>query len=241
MYVLEAVDLIKQYKNDGVTVNAVNGISLSIHAGEFVSIMGPSGCGKSTLLYMMGGLDAPTQGRVFIDGEDINKMNDIKKSNVRRRKVGFIFQFYNLVQNLTVRENVILPAIMDGQKKKSCLTRSQELLDVLGLSDLAERYPAQLSGGQQQRVAIARAVFIQPKIILADEPTGNLDSASREKIMQLFVEINSRYGITILQVTHDNEMASYGKRIVNMIDGKIISDQAREGDRDAEEKHIAQI
>ncbi|MBT2216354.1 ABC transporter ATP-binding protein [Virgibacillus dakarensis] len=199
-------------------------MELAIEEGEFVSIMGPSGCGKSTLLYLLGGIDVPTSGSVYFKREDINKMNDKKKSMIRRRQLGFVFQFYNLVQNLTVAENILLPITMDGKKSKDYQDELNEKLEIVGLTDRRNFTPRELSGGQQQRVAIARALIVNPKVILADEPIGNLDSKSGTAIMELFRKINQEKGITIVQVTHSQEAAKYGNRIIHMKDGVIESD-----------------
>ena len=178
----------KSFQDGKVTV--LNNINLEIKKGEFVSLMGASGSGKSTLLYLIGGLDKPTSGLIKISGQDINKMKDKELSNLRRKDIGFIFQFYNLVQNLTVEENILLPVIMDGRNKKEYIKELDEILEIVGLTEKRKLLPSELSGGQQQRVAIARAVIMNPQIILADEATGNLDSKSGKDIMQLFKRIN---------------------------------------------------
>ncbi len=199
----------------------LKGISFDVSAGEFVSIMGPSGCGKSTLLYLIGGLDTPDSGLIEVCGHNVAGMSDNEKSVMRRRSVGFIFQFYNLVPNLSVEENVLLPAIMDGRinaQKRAYLT---ELLNVVGLYDKRKALPTELSGGQQQRVAIARALMMQPQVLLADEPTGNLDRRAGEGIMHLFQQVNKEMNVTILQVTHSEENAAYGSRIITLNDGLI--------------------
>lgn len=210
----------KSFQNAKVSV--LNDINLSIKEGEFVSLMGASGSGKSTLLYLIGGLDKPTSGTIKICGQDINNIKDNKLSKLRRKDIGFIFQFYNLVQNLSVEENILLPVIMDGRKRKDYDEKLNEILDIIGLKDKRKFLPPELSGGQQQRVAIARAVIMNPKIILADEATGNLDSKSGKDIMELFKKINKEKNITILQVTHSSEIASYGNRIINLKDGRIV-------------------
>ena len=210
----------KSFQNDKVSV--LSDINLSIKEGEFVSLMGASGSGKSTLLYLIGGLDKPTSGTIKICGQDINNIKDNKLSKLRRKDIGFIFQFYNLVQNLSVEENILLPVIMDGRKRKDYEEKLNEILDIIGLKDKRKFLPSELSGGQQQRVAIARAVIMNPKIILADEATGNLDSKSGKDIMELFKKINKEKNITILQVTHSSEIASYGNRTINLKDGRIV-------------------
>lgn len=213
-------NLCKSFQNGKISV--LNNINLDIKQGEFVSLMGASGSGKSTLLYLIGGLDRPTSGKIKINNQDINKMNDTKLSKMRRKEIGFIFQFYNLVQNLSVEENILLPVIMDGLRRKDHEKDLQEILEIVGLTEKRKALPNELSGGQQQRVAIARAVIMNPRIILADEATGNLDSKSGKDIMELFRKVNQEKNITILQVTHSKEIADYGDRIVYLKDGNIV-------------------
>lgn len=196
-------------------------VSLDIKKGEFVSLMGESGSGKSTLLYIIGGLDKPTEGSVVIDEKDINTLKEKEIARFRRQDIGFVFQFYNLVQNLTVEENIMLPVVMDGKKEKDYKDRLDKILKIVGLEDKRKALPNQLSGGQQQRVSIARAVILSPKVILADEPIGNLDSKSGEEVMKLFKTLNKEENVTILQVTHSEESAKYGDRIIRLKDGKI--------------------
>ena len=196
-------------------------VSLEIEKGEFVSLMGESGSGKSTLLYLIGGLDKPTGGNIFINEKDINTLKEKEMAKLRRAGIGFVFQFYNLVQNLTVEENIMLPVIMDGKKEKDYKERLEHILDIIGLKEKRKSLPSQLSGGQQQRVSIARAIILSPEVILADEPIGNLDSKSGEDVMKLFKTINKEENITILQVTHSEESAKYGDRIIRLKDGKI--------------------
>ncbi|MBO0993811.1 ABC transporter ATP-binding protein [Bacillus sp. SD088] len=226
--VIRTEGLRKSFQNGGKEIEVIKKIDLKIHEGEFVSIMGPSGCGKSTLLYMLGGIDAPTSGKVLIHNEDINKMKDKQKSKLRRKNIGFVFQFYNLVQNLTVAENVLLPLTMDGKKPRHYQQELDDILQIVGLLERKNFTPRELSGGQQQRVAIARALIMNPRIILADEPIGNLDSKSGTEIMELFKKINQEKNITILQVTHSQESAEYGSRTIRMLDGLIESDQKNE-------------
>ena len=216
--------LCRNYVVGGQDVQILKDVELSVKDGEFAAIMGPSGCGKSTLLYLLGGLDVPTSGRVLFQDEDINKMNDKTKSMIRRRHIGFVFQFYNLVQNLTVAENILLPLTMDGKRSSSYLEELNEILEIVGLTERRNFTPRELSGGQQQRVAIARALIVNPKLILADEPIGNLDSKSGTEIMELFSKINKEKGITIIQVTHSQQAAEYGNRFIRMKDGVIESD-----------------
>ena len=218
--IVSVENVYKNFQNNKVSV--LDNINLSIKQGEFVSLMGASGSGKSTLLYLIGGLDKPTSGTIKIDNIDINIIKDSKLSKLRRKEIGFIFQFYNLVQNLTVEENIMLPVIMEGLKRKEYEKQLNEILDIVGLTEKRKSLPNELSGGQQQRVAIARAVILNPKIILADEATGNLDSKSGNDIMELFKKINKEKNITILQVTHSEEIAKYGDRIIYLKDGKIL-------------------
>lgn len=196
-------------------------VSIEINKGEFVSLMGESGSGKSTLLYIIGGLDKPSEGTVVIDEKDINTLKEKEIARFRRQDIGFVFQFYNLVQNLTVEENIMLPVVMDGKKEKDYKDRLDKILKIVGLEDKRKALPNQLSGGQQQRVSIARAVILSPKVILADEPIGNLDSKSGEEVMKLFKTLNKEENVTILQVTHSEESAKYGDRIIRLKDGKI--------------------
>ena len=196
-------------------------VSLDIKKGEFVSLMGESGSGKSTLLYIIGGLDKPTSGTVVIDEKDINTLKEKEIAKFRRQDIGFVFQFYNLVQNLTVEENIMLPVVMDGKKEKDYKDRLDKILKIVGLEEKRKSLPNQLSGGQQQRVSIARAVIMNPKVILADEPIGNLDSKSGEEVMKLFKTLNEEENVTILQVTHSEESAKYGDRVIRLKDGKI--------------------
>lgn len=222
--ILKAENIQKFFGEGENETCVLNNIGFQIKEGEFVSIMGPSGCGKSTLLYLLGGLDTPSDGTIYINDKDINKMKDKEKSKVRRSNIGFVFQFYNLVQNLTVEENILLPITMDGKKASSYESELEEILKIVGLTNKRKSIPSKLSGGQQQRVAIARAIISSPNIIFADEPIGNLDSKSGKEIMELFKKINKEKGITILQVTHSEEAALYGNRIIRLADGRIIED-----------------
>ncbi|MBM7713659.1 ABC transporter ATP-binding protein [Siminovitchia sp. FSL H7-0308] len=221
-HIVETENLCKIYKVGQEDVPILKNIDLSIAKGEFVSIMGPSGCGKSTLLYLLGGIDEPTSGRVLIEQQDLHQLSDQKKSSIRRSFIGFVFQFYNLVHNLTVEENIMLPLIMDGKKAANYQRQLDETLEIVGLADRKKFTPRELSGGQQQRVAIARSLIINPKLILADEPIGNLDSKTGTNIMELFYRINKEKGVTIIQVTHSNEAAQYGDRIIRMKDGTLV-------------------
>jgi len=193
-----------------------------VSEGEFVSLMGASGSGKSTLLYLIGGLDRDYEGKISLCGQDIGSLNDKKLSDLRLKNIGFVFQFYNLVMNLTVEDNILLPQTMNGRSKSSLKEELNEILEITGLTEKRKAMPATLSGGQQQRVAIARAVMGSPAVILADEPTGNLDAKSSVEIMELFSKLNKEKGLTILQVTHSERCASYGTRIVKLENGKTI-------------------
>ena len=220
--IIKVNNLIKVFGKDETTNRVLENLNLEIKKGEFVSIMGESGCGKSTLLYLLGGLDKPTSGEIYINDKDINKLKEKQMSNFRRKDIGFVFQFYNLVQNLTVEENIMLPVIMDGRKEKDYKERLEMILKTIGLEEKRKALPNKLSGGQQQRVSIARAIILNPSIILADEPIGNLDSRSGKMVMELLKKINEEEKITIVQVTHSEESAKYGNRIIKIKDGKII-------------------
>src|SRR3954464_3866755 len=209
----------KVYRTDTVETLAINNISLNINKGEFLSIMGPSGCGKSTLLNIMGLLDAPTKGEVSIDKHDTTQLNDKKLAAFRNRKLGFIFQSYHLINDLQVLDNVELPLLYRSSSAKERKQLATEALEKVGLSNRMKHFPTQLSGGQKQRVAIARAIVGQPEIILADEPTGNLDSAMGNEIMDILLQLNERDGTTIVMVTHDENMARKTHRLVRLFDG----------------------
>lgn len=219
--IIEAQGLNKTYKLGSLDVEVLKDINLTIDQGEFVSIMGPSGSGKSTLLYLIGGLDKPTSGSVKIKGSELSEMKDKEQSIMRRRDIGFVFQFYNLIPNLNVEENVMLPVLLDGKKLKDYRSKLDEILEVVGLSERRAHTPRELSGGQQQRVAIARALVNDPDIILADEPIGNLDTRTGMEVMELLQRINREKGKTIVQVTHSKEAAEYGNRVINVRDGKV--------------------
>jgi putative ABC transport system ATP-binding protein len=219
--IIETKGLYKTFKLGEIEVEVLKDINLTIDSGEFASIMGPSGSGKSTLLYLIGGLDKPTSGSVMVKGNELSEMKDKEQSIMRRREIGFVFQFYNLIPNLNVEENVMLPILLDGKSIKNCKEKLDEILDTVGLADRRKHTPRELSGGQQQRVAIARALINEPDIILADEPIGNLDSQTGTEIMMLLQKINKEKGKTIVQVTHSREAAEYGNRIINVKDGKV--------------------
>jgi putative ABC transport system ATP-binding protein len=219
--IIETHQLYKTFKLGTVSVEVLKDINLTIDEGEFVSIMGPSGSGKSTLLYLMGGLDKPTSGQVKVKGKELSIMKDKEESILRRRTLGFVFQFYNLIPNLNVEENIMLPILLDGKRLKPYRHRLEEILETVGLADRRRHTPRELSGGQQQRVAIARALINEPDIILADEPIGNLDTKTGMGIMDLLRRINQEQGKTIVQVTHSQEAAAYSQRIINLRDGKV--------------------
>lgn len=219
--VIEAQNLWKSYDLGTEKVDILKDISLQIFKGGFYSIMGPSGSGKSTLLYLLGGLDKPSQGSIKVNGKELMVMKDKDSSIMRRRDIGFVFQFYNLIPNLTVEENILLPILLDGQKVRKHKERLGEILEIVGLTERRKYTPRELSGGQQQRVAIARALMNNPEIILADEPIGNLDSKTGTEIMLLLQKINREEGKTIVQVTHSRESANYGTDLIMVKDGEI--------------------
>ena len=219
--IIEVIGLKKSFRNRFNTTNILNGINFTVDKGEFVSIMGASGCGKSTLLYLLGGLDTPSEGIVSVMGNNLSLMSDKNMSKFRNKEIGFVFQFYNLVQNLTVEENILLPLKMMKNKDRS---EFNEIVEIMGIRNILKKYPNQLSGGQQQRVAIAREVITKPNVILADEPTGNLDSSNGEAVMELFKKINQCKNITIIQVTHDEDKAEYGDRLIRLKDGRVVED-----------------
>ena len=221
--VIEVKDLNKIFVNGKQESHILKNINLTVKQGEFVSIMGPSGSGKSTLLYLLGGLDQPTTGSVMINGTDLSTLNDKKLSSMRNEEIGFVFQFYNLVPNLSVEDNIALPLMLSGKNLSNYKDKIDEVLDIIGMKDKRKLTPRELSGGQQQRVAIARALVFDPDIIFLDEPIGNLDSKTGMKIMELFRKINKKYGKTIIQVTHSEESAKYGSKLVRIVDGEIES------------------
>lgn len=225
MEILRAENLTKVYGFGDNQVTAVNQVELSVEKGEFVAIVGSSGSGKSTLLHMLGGVDRPTQGRVLVEGQDIYKMSEDKLAIFRRRQVGLVYQFYNLIPVLTVEENMALPCELDGRKPDE--ERVKELSDTLGLTNRMKHLPNQLSGGQQQRVAIGRALMNSPSILLADEPTGNLDSKASDEIVALLKYSNQKYKQTIIMITHNLEIAKQADRVLVIEDGRILAD--REG------------
>jgi ABC-type lipoprotein export system ATPase subunit len=207
---------------DGTAVHALNGVSLKIELGEFVAIMGPSGCGKSTLLHVLGGLDVLTSGEIFLEDEPIHKLSEAALTKLRRTKIGFVFQFFNLLPTLTVEENVRLPGVLQNMAADKIENRSGELLAAVGMEHRARHRLHQLSGGEMQRAALARALFMGPSVLLADEPTGNLDSEASAKVVKLFREIGEKHRTTIVMVTHSREVANAAHRLVEMRDGKVV-------------------
>lgn len=223
--IVEVKNLTKKYSQGGKhEVNALNGVSFNIPKGQFVAIMGPSGSGKSTLLHLLGGLDSITSGEALIDSNSLSNMTDSELSQFRRQKLGFIFQFFNLLPTMTALENVCLPLLLDKKSLSQVEARAKELLNYLNLSHRMNHYPDQLSGGEMQRVAIARALIAEPVLILADEPTGNLDSKTGHSVLELLRKLSQEKNQTIVMVTHSNEAASYATRLIEMRDGKILTE-----------------
>ena len=221
--VIEAVKVNRSFTNGKEISHVLKDIDLEVKEGEFISIMGPSGSGKSTLLYLLGGLDMPTRGSVSINGVDLSSLKDEELCAMRNEEVGFVFQFYNLVPNLSVEDNIALPLMIAGKKRSEYKDRLDECLRIIGMENKRKLTPRELSGGQQQRVAIARALVFDPKIIFLDEPIGNLDTKTGTKLMELFKEINLKYNKTIVQVTHSESAALYGSKLVHLVDGQIQS------------------
>ena len=226
--ILETKDLRKYYGTGNNRVRALDGVSLSVKQGEFVAVVGTSGSGKSTLLHMLGGLDRPTAGKVFVDGKDIFSLKDDALCIFRRRKIGFVFQSYNLVPVLNVEENITLPIELDGNRIDRDFIR--EIVEILGLEQKLNSLPGELSGGRQQRVAIARALATKPAIILADEPTGNLDSATSQDVLSLLKVTGDQFGQTIVMITHNEEIAQTADRIIRIEDGRIAGGGSKGGD-----------
>jgi putative ABC transport system ATP-binding protein len=223
--VVEAVNLKKTYLLGKVPVEALRGVNLKVESGDFLAVLGPSGSGKSTLLNLIGALDKPTEGKMLIEGVDISTLNDNQLADLRRR-IGFVFQFFNLIPRFTARENVELSMIIAGLSKAERRKRSEDLLETVGLSERMDHKPTELSGGEQQRVAIARALANNPKFLLMDEPTGNIDSKTASEIIGLIRKLDEEKGVTIIMVTHDQRLAGQSKRIVQMFDGLIVQEVA---------------
>ncbi len=223
MEILRVENLCKSYGKGETMVKALDNVSFSVEKGEFVAIIGPSGSGKSTLLHLLGGVDKPDSGKVYIDGTDIYSLNETNLAIFRRRQVGLIYQFYNLIPVLNVEENITLPMLLDGKKPDG--EQLEKILEVLQLSERKTHLPNQLSGGQQQRVSIGRAIINNPSIVLADEPTGNLDSKNSEDIIELLKESNRRYNQTLIVITHDESIALQADRVIAIEDGRISRDE----------------
>jgi len=218
--ILKAENLVKTYGSGDTAVNALNGVSLEVKKGEFVAVVGQSGSGKSTLLHLLGAMDYPTSGTLTVDGQDVFALKGEALAEYRRRKVGFVFQFFNLLPVMTAKENIMIPLSLDG--KTADKDYLNELAQAMGISERLDHYPHQLSGGQQQRVAIARAMITRPSVILADEPTGNLDSASGKEILALLKSTVRKYEQTLILITHDNSIAAEADRIITIKDGKLV-------------------
>ena len=223
MEILRCSHLTKTYKTGSNQVIALDNVDLALEKGSFTAIVGASGSGKSTLLHLLGGVDRPTSGNIYIEDTDISTLNMEELAVFRRRKVGLVYQFYNLIPTLNVRKNILLPILLDGRKPDE--TRFEQIVNTLGLSDRLSHLPRELSGGQQQRVAIARSLIYQPAILLADEPTGNLDRRNSEETIELLKLSNQRYGQTVLLITHDEKTALMAERILTLEDGKIVRDE----------------
>jgi putative ABC transport system ATP-binding protein len=228
---MELVEVTKVYNTGRTPVHAVRGVSLTIAAGEFVSIMGPSGSGKSTLMHLLGALDTPTSGRALFQGRDLHALSDRERSRFRRTKIGFVFQFFNLLPTLTAAENVALPLFLDGQPRGRALKQALASLERVGLGHRAEHHPEEMSGGEMQRVAIARALVLEPEAVLCDEPTGNLDSANSREILNLLRSLPEQGRRSVVMVTHDPQAAAYGDRLIHIRDGLLagIDDLASNG------------
>lgn len=233
MKVLNAINLEKRYFLGTHVVNALNGVSLSIEQGEFVGIMGPSGSGKSTLLHLLGGLDGPTSGEIVLAGQMVSHLSDRQVTFARRRNVGFVFQFFNLLPTLSAEENILLPMIIDGKKRKEYSEQLDQILKRVGLLERRHHRPDQLSGGEQQRVALARALITRPAILLADEPTGNLDTKTGTAMMQLLAESAKDLNQAIVMVTHDPKAAAYADRVIFLRDGNVVEEFHFQSNMDA--------
>lgn len=217
-------NLWKIYRMGETSVEALRGVDLRVRRGEYVAVLGPSGSGKSTLLNIIGGLDRPTEGLVFVNGENLRRLSESRLARFRARNIGFVFQFFNLIPTFTVLENVMVPAEILGLGREEARRRAEIILRIVGLEDKIHNFPGQLSGGEQQRAAIARAFVNEPVLLLCDEPTGNLDTRTGASIVRLLMEANRRYGITLIVVTHDRRIADSADRVVNLVDGKIVGE-----------------
>jgi putative ABC transport system ATP-binding protein len=236
-FILDADEIRKTYSGGESPVEAVRGVSLKLAEGEFAAIMGPSGCGKSTLLHLCGAMDRPTVGQLTIEGANVNEMSDDELTRLRRERIGFVFQFFNLLPTLTVGENIELPLLLAGGDADEARRRAEYLVERVGLEHRLGHYPQQLSGGEMQRAAIARAVIHQPALLIADEPTGNLDSDNGDRVLGLLAELNRELRLTILMATHSDETASAADRVIHMRDGA-IERESRDGGRKPETRAI---
>ena len=221
MEILKLTDICKDYQQGKEPVRVLKNINMTVQKGDYLAIMGPSGSGKTTLMNLIGCLDVPTSGDMELDGKDLKDLSDDQLADIRNRHIGFVFQFHNLLPEFSALENVMMPALIGGAKRKEAKQRALELLEAVGLSERAEHKPAQLSGGEQQRVAIARALINRPSVVLADEPTGNLDTHNRDEIQRLLFEVREKFGQTIVMVTHDEKLAEMADRKIVMSDGQI--------------------
>ena len=228
MLTIEAKDIVKVFQMGETELTALNGVDFEVEKGEFVAITGSSGSGKSTLMHIIGCLDKPTSGEYLIDGENVAQLSIKQLATIRNQKIGFVFQKFNLLHDLTSIENVALPALYAGESEESALDRARTMLEIVNLPNRCDHYPYQLSGGQQQRVAIARSLINNPSILLADEPTGNLDTATGHSIINIIKTLNEEKKVTIIMVTHEYDIAEQAKRVIELIDGRIVSDESTE-------------
>jgi putative ABC transport system ATP-binding protein len=240
MPIIQAENLTKVYGRGETAVTALDHVRLSVEPGEFVAVMGPSGCGKSTLLHLLGGLDRPSAGHVLIDGHNLTDLSDVELTRLRRRKLGFVFQFFNLIPVLDATENAALPLTLDGVPMAQARARAAEWLERVGLGNKLSSRPDQLSGGQQQRVAVARALVAEPSLILADEPTGNLDTHASDEIAGLLQQVSEQWQRAVVMVTHDPRIAAYAGRILFLKDGTIVDDTRLDGQRETNSRQVAE-
>jgi putative ABC transport system ATP-binding protein len=238
MSLIQTQSLTKIYGSGATAVTALDHVNIQVNAGEFVAVMGPSGCGKSTLLHLLGGLDRATEGRVIIDGHALTDLSDAALTELRRRKIGFVFQFFNLIPVLNATENAALPLTLDGLSPAKAKARANEWLTKVGLGNRLHSRPDQLSGGQQQRVAIARALVAEPALVLADEPTGNLDTRASDEIAALLRQVSDEWGRAVVMVTHDPRLAAYADRIVFLKDGTIVDETRLEAKNDGNSEMV---
>jgi putative ABC transport system ATP-binding protein len=239
MPLIQTENLTKVYGKGETAVVALDHVNMSVNPGEVVAVMGPSGCGKSTLLHLLGGLDRPTEGHVLIDGSMLSTLSDDELTQIRRRKIGFVFQFFNLIPILSAVENAALPLVLDGQNITQAKEKASEWLRKVGLGSRLENRPDQLSAGQQQRVAIARALITDPVLVLADEPTGNLDSRASDEIASLLQQVGKEWGRAVLMVTHDPRIAAYADRIIFLKDGKMVNETHLEAQSEGNRELVA--